>query len=102
MKKLKPIRSVANTSPEFFSLQVSVARRFYLNLKPSRHIPLSVVSGGLEHCLPDYEIRRSSFPFYSLEYVVRGQGSLKLNGGSHVLQPGTIFSYGPDTPHEIT
>src|SRR5436190_1448112 len=102
MKKLKQIRTVANTSPEFFSPQVSAARRFYLNLKPSKQIPLSVVSGGLEHCMPDYEIRRSSFPFYSIEYVVRGEGSLKLNGHSRVLQPGTVFSYGPDTPHEIT
>src|SRR5205823_4661304 len=91
-----------NTAPEFFSPQVSAARRFYLNLKPSKQVPLSVVSGGLEHCLPNYEIRRATFPFYSIEYVVHGKGSLKLNGCNHMLQPGTVFSYGPDTPHEIT
>lgn len=101
MKKPKHPRPIANTSPEFFSPHVSAARRFYSNLKPSNQVPLSVVSGGLEHCLPNYQIRRSSFPFYSIEYVVRGNGSLKLSMRNHVLQPGTVFSYGPGTPHEI-
>jgi AraC-like DNA-binding protein/quercetin dioxygenase-like cupin family protein len=91
-KKPKPTGSPA---PEFFSPQVSEARRFYLNLKPSKTVPLSVVSGGLEYCLPDYRIHRATFPFYSLEYVVRGSGSLRLNNRHHTLQPGTVFSYGP-------
>jgi AraC-like DNA-binding protein len=101
MKKPRHPWPVINTSPEFFSPQVSAARRFYSNLRPSKKIPLSIVSGGLEHCLPDYKIQRTGFPFYSIEYVVRGTGSLKLNGRNHALQPGTVFSYGPDTPHEI-
>ena len=54
------------------------ARRFYLNLNPPKRVPLAVVSGGCEHCAPDYEIHRATFPFYSIEYVVRGRGSLKL------------------------
>lgn len=84
-----------NAAPEFFSPQVSEARRFYLNLQPSQKTPLSVVSGGLEHCLPDYKIQRSTFPFFSIEYVVRGAGSLRLRNHHHRLQPGTVFSYGP-------
>src|SRR3954468_5974495 len=84
-----------SSAPEFFSPQVSEARRFYLNLKPSKKVPLSVVSGGLEYCLPDYRIQRATFPFYSLEYVVRGSGSLRLNKRDHILQAGTVFSYGP-------
>src|SRR4051812_26388701 len=88
-------------APDFFSRQVSAARRFYLNLKPSRRVPLSIVSGGLEHCLANYEIHRPGFPFYSLEYVVRGQGSLRLNGRGYVLQPGIVFSYGPGISHDI-
>jgi AraC-like DNA-binding protein len=97
-KKPKP---VADAAPEFFSPQVSEARRFYLNLKPSKNIPLSVASGGLEHCLPDYTIQRPSFPFYSIEYVIRGGGSLQMNKRIHKLQPGTVFSYGPGIPHSI-
>lgn len=95
-KKLKP---VANATPEFFSRQVSEARRFYLNLKPAKNIPLAVVSGGFEHCLPDYRIQRPGFPFYSIEYVVRGAGSLRLNHRHFRMQPGLVYSYGPGVRH---
>src|SRR5690349_1107543 len=89
------------TEPEFFSPQVSTAKRFYLNLKPSRNIALAVVSGGWEQCAANYEIHRSTFPFYSIEYVLRGGGRLKLNKRNYTLQAGMVFSYGPDVPHDI-
>jgi AraC-like DNA-binding protein len=98
-KKPNPTENIA---PEFFSPQVSEARRFYLNLKPSKKVPLTVVSGGLEHCLPDYRIQRPTFPFFSIEYVVRGSGSLRLNKCDHKLQPGTVFSYGPGVAQTIS
>jgi AraC-like DNA-binding protein len=101
VKASKKPKAVVLAAPEFFSPQVSEARRFYLNLKPSRSLPLSVVSGGLEYCLPDYKIQRASFPFYSIEYVTRGSGSLRLNKRLHKLRPGTVFSYGPGIPHTI-
>jgi AraC-like DNA-binding protein len=88
-------------APEFFSPQVSEARRFYLNLNPPKRAPLSVVSGGCEHCAPNYEIHRPTFPFYSIEYVVRGGGSLKLQNRRHALQPGGVFSYGPGVRQDI-
>ncbi|HEY5344938.1 MAG TPA: AraC family transcriptional regulator [Verrucomicrobiae bacterium] len=87
--------------PDFFSTQVSQARRFYLNLKPSAKARLTVVCGGVEHCDADYAISRRTFPFYSVEFVAAGNGRLKLNGTEHALQPGSVFSYGPDIPHEI-
>jgi hypothetical protein len=92
MKVVKKHKLILKPAPEFFSPQVSEARRFYLNLNPPRKIPISVVSGGLEHCLPDYNIQRASFPFYSIEYVVRGAGSLRLNQRPYRLQPGTVFT----------
>jgi len=98
-KKPKP---AAATAPEFFSRQVSEARRFYLNLKPAKDVPLSVVSGGFEHCLPDYRIQRPTFPFFSIEYVVRGEGTLRLNHRQHKLQPGVVFSYGSGIPQTIS
>ena len=88
-------------APEFFSPQVSEARRFYLNLNPPPRAPLAVVSGGCERCAPDYEIHRATFPFHSIEYVVRGRGSLKLNRRRHELQPGAVFSYGPGVRQDI-
>jgi AraC-like DNA-binding protein/quercetin dioxygenase-like cupin family protein len=94
--------SLNSGEPEFFSPQVSKARRFYLNLQPPRAVRLAVVCGGLEHCAPDYEIRRQTFPFYSIEYVIRGQGELRLAGRRHTLHPGRLFAYGPRVPHLIT
>ena len=92
----------AAVTPDFFSAQVSQARRFYLHLRPPRGTPLAVVCGGVEHCAPDYEIRRATFPFYSLEYVARGEGQLHLGRQRHALRPGIIFAYGPGVPHHIT
>jgi hypothetical protein len=89
-------------APEFFSPQVAAARRFYRHLQPSRRVPLSVVCGGLEHCRADYAIHRPTFPFYSIEYVVRGSGELKLANRRHALQPGVLFAYGPRVPQHIT
>jgi len=52
MTEAKKPKPAATVTPEFFSRQVSEARRFYLNLKPAKNVLLSVVSGGFEHCLP--------------------------------------------------
>jgi AraC-like DNA-binding protein/quercetin dioxygenase-like cupin family protein len=87
--------------PEFFSPQVVSARRFYLDLNPAPDIPLAVVSGGCEHCAPEYSIHRATFPFYSLEFVLRGRGTVKLRGRTTGLQPGVLFAYGPGVRHDI-
>jgi len=101
MKRLNQPKSAAMAAPEFFSPQVSEARRFYLNLNPPKQSPLSVVSGGCEYCASDYEIHRPTFPFYSIEYVLRGRGSLKLQKRGYDLRPGCIFSYGPNVRQDI-
>lgn len=88
-------------APAFFSADVAQARRFYLDLHPPARRPLAVVCGGLEHCTPDYEILRHTFPFYSIEYVVRGGGEVKLKGRVFSLQPGSLFSYGPGVSQHI-
>jgi AraC-like DNA-binding protein len=100
MKRRPEVRPASE--PAFFSPQVAQARRFYLNLQPPRDIPLAVVCGGLEHCTPDYAINRESFPFHSLEYVVRGGGEVRLGNQSHPLKPGSLFAYGPGVRHEIS
>ena len=92
----------ARTAPDFFSAEVAAARRFYLNLNPAKNQPLAVVCGGVEHCTPDYAIHRPTFPFYSIEYVARGRGTLKLAGRSQPLVPGRLFAYGPGVRHDIT
>jgi AraC-like DNA-binding protein len=87
--------------PDFFSTDVLEARRFYLDLRPPKDRRLAVVCGGCEHCRPDYAIRRSTFPFYSIEFVAQGYGTVRLQDRVHRLQPGRLFSYGPRLRHDI-
>jgi len=86
--------------PDFFSPQVARAQRFYLDLKPPAGRALTLVCGGMECCTPDYAIHRLTFPFHSIEYVAGGRGTATLNGRSHKLYPGTLFSYGPGVRHD--
>jgi AraC-like DNA-binding protein len=87
--------------PDFFSPQVSRARRFYLDLAPTPCAALVVVCGGCEQSDVDYEIHRDTFPYYSIEFVARGQGWLKLGTVEHQLLPGSIFTYGPGIAQHI-
>ena len=83
------------------SQQVTGARYFFLNLAPRGSDSLTLVMGGREHCNPDYVVLRRNFPFYVLEYVVSGHGSVKLDGKSHALGPGVVFASAPTTRCEI-
>ena len=87
--------------PQFFSRQVLQADRFYLDVGGRSRGPLAVVCGGCEHCGPDYRIDRRDFPYYSIEFVARGRGTLTLGGRTVALFPGRVFSYGPGVPHLI-
>ena len=87
--------------PDFFSAQISDARRFYMDLNPPKSVPLAVMAGGCEHCSADYEIHRAGFPCWGLEFVARGRGELALNGRTFPLAPGAIFSYGPRVAQDI-
>ena len=94
--------SAPQPAPEFFSLQVREARRFYLDLAPPARQPLAVVCGGFECSAPDYTIDRPDFPYLSIEFVARGRGALVLSGQQVGLLPGSVFAYGPGVPHRIT
>ena len=87
--------------PNYFSTQVSEARRFYLELNPSARRRITVTSGGWERCRPDYEIQRPGFAWSIIEFVSRGTGTLSLEGKQYDLKPGTVFVYGRGSPHCI-
>ena len=87
--------------PDYFSTQVSQARRFYLTPPVTRAVGLHILSGGCEHCAPDYRICRKNFPNYSIEFVAAGEVDLRLRGNRYRLGPGSIFAYGPGVAHEI-
>ena len=99
---MKKTRTSSTGVPEFFSDQVLEAHRFYLDTYPRSRQPLAVVCGGYEHCQRDYRINRADFPFYSVEFVARGKGTLTLDGRKHALSPGKVFAYGPGVSHLIT
>jgi AraC-like DNA-binding protein len=87
--------------PYFVSTQVTEARRYYLDLapKPTRHI--KVVCGGCERMRSDYLVERNTFPFFVLEFVAEGAGSLELAGRRYRLRTGMTFWYGPNVRHII-
>ncbi|MHC4521523.1 MAG: AraC family transcriptional regulator [Planctomycetota bacterium] len=87
--------------PQFFSKQVLEAHRFYLDASGRSSGRLAVVCGGCEHCGPEYGIDRKDFPFYSIEFVARGKGTLTLSDQTVDLFPGRVFSYGPGVAHRI-
>lgn len=95
------MRNKNRPQPDFFSPQVESARRFYLDLNPPHARQLTVVCGGVEHCAPDYAIRRQNFPFHSIEYVVHGEGRAELGSRHFELGPGSVFSYAPGVSQTI-
>jgi AraC-like DNA-binding protein len=101
MKRSAQVPRCPKGAPDFFSEKVARARRFNFSLSPPKDCHLAVVCGGLEHTTPEYAIRRDSFPFYAIEYVVGGHGEVKLNGRGGSLQAGRLFTYGPGVRHEI-
>ncbi|HWL51256.1 MAG TPA: AraC family transcriptional regulator [Chthoniobacteraceae bacterium] len=100
----------SGTVPFRFSRQVSDARRFYLEFhgaaatrkRAAGGAGFSVIAGGWEECLPEYDLERPGFPYLILEMVSRGCGEVTLQGKSHPLEPGTLFVYGRGIPHRIT
>jgi len=83
----------------FISRQVESSRLFFLEADEEEDF--SVVFGGFERCAGDYRIDRQDFPWYVLEFVSRGIGTLHLAGGEHELHSGSFFLYGPKLPHRI-
>lgn len=87
--------------PAFISRQVSKSAYYFFDLDPKPAASLQIVCGGWERCLPHYRIDRADFPYFSLELVAAGKGTLTLDGRRFRLVPGTAFHYGPGIVHHI-
>ena len=97
----KSIPRSSKDEPTFFSSQIADAKRFFLRLNGPWTEEFNVICGGCESCLSDYRIAREDFPYYAVEFVSRGEGTLFINGKIHPLMTGAVFAYGPGIPHEF-
>ncbi len=88
--------------PSFISKQVKDSRHFFLNLDPKPSISFEIVCGGVEQVSRDYQIKRDNFPFYAIEFVASGEGTLHISGRTHQLSSGSIYAYGPAVDHQIS
>ncbi|WP_265594443.1 AraC family transcriptional regulator [Haloferula sp. BvORR071] len=86
-------------TPAFLSRQVESSRVFFFDDPDSSGF--EVKCGGIEHCQPDYRIDRENFPWFLLEFVHGGRGTLALGEQEASLKPGVFFLYGPGMPHHI-
>ena len=87
--------------PVYFSKQVLGARRFFLEMDTLDHARGVVNSAGCEQCGPDYDLHRSGFPYYSVEFVSRGTGVLHVGKNEYALERGVVYCYGRRTEHRI-
>ncbi len=84
-----------------FATQVADASYACLDMDPRPVAGLVVACAGRERSQPGYRVARAGYVFHAMELVVEGEGSLELDGARHRLQPGHLFTYGPDVPHVI-
>lgn len=89
----------AHNASSYVSTQVESSRLFFLDGHEGEDF--GVVFGGFERCRTDYQIDRRDFPWFSLEFVNRGTGNLRLGDEDYELRPGSFFLYGPSVPHRI-
>jgi len=93
--------------PEFsrksavLSTQVSGSRYFFLGLTGTSRAGVIPAYGGFEQCNPDYLVQRESSDFSTLELVVGGSGTVRLNGAATSLGVGALFHYDDTTRLEI-
>src|SRR5258708_40026174 len=81
--------------PYFVLTQVREARRYFLDVAPKPASQIAVVCGGCERMQPDYVVDRSTFPFYVIEFVAEGAGSVELVVRRYPLQAALTVSFGP-------
>lgn len=98
--RIRPIVNTSGDAKSYLSRQVESSRLFFV--EPASDADFMVVFGGFERCRPDYRIDRQTFPWFCLEFVDRGKGSLVLADEERELQSGSFFLYGPNVSHRIT
>lgn len=69
---------------------------FFLDLVSRTSGPVHVALGGRERCGKDYHVRRSNYPFPTIEFVAEGSGRIGYDGAEPVpIESGSVFGHGP-------
>lgn len=87
--------------PSFISKQVISGKYLFADLTLADDAPFSIVSAGREECAANYEINRSSFSYFAVEYISSGQWELESDRGIQELGPGSVFAYSPETSYRL-
>jgi len=100
MQKHNPKKEdLSSQYPQALEGSVQQAKYFFFETGPDSTRELAIVFGGFEICSPDFEIKRSTYPYYIIEYVTKGKCSLEINHRPHQLKKGTLGGFTPGVPH---
>jgi AraC-like DNA-binding protein len=97
---LKPAHA-RNPVPPFVSRQTEDAEYYFLAINPPPVDELAIVCGGMELCSADYLVERDTLPYHTVEFIARGRCRFSMDRQSFVLGPGSVYHYGPNTPHRL-
>jgi AraC-like DNA-binding protein len=75
------------------------SKYFFFETDPRKKQELAIVFGGIEKCASDFEIKRTTYPYYVIEIPTKGSCTLKIQDKKHKLAPGTIAGFAPGTAH---
>ncbi len=78
------------------------AEYFYNDISPNSSEEFAIVCGGHELCAGDFIIDRLSYPYYVIEYAIRGRGFLEIEGTTHELTSGIIAGFTPGMQHRYS
>ncbi len=78
------------------------AQYFYYDISPQYAEELAIVCGGHELCAADFSVKRQSYPYYVIEYGIRGKGFLQVNDTEYELSSGVIAGFAPGMPHRYS
>jgi AraC-like DNA-binding protein len=72
---------------------------FYFEIEPDHGKDLAIIYGGYEKCAPDFQIKRNTYPWYVLEYPLKGVCEFIINSKKHLLKNGILAGFTPDDSH---
>ncbi|MDC7235626.1 MAG: AraC family transcriptional regulator [Spirochaetales bacterium] len=78
---------------------LEVNKHFYNPVDEDQYDDFIIVWGNYNKCTTDYQISRSDYPYYVLEYIIDGSGKFRLENEEWNLLPGMVFGFPPHTPH---